>query len=256
MVPSAYTTIILTRSVAPKKNSKTALAEAGKAHRVLFALLLDRKVVLDQNGNGKDQNEDRKCIYNVIFLADIIAYAHYYGCIESIAPRVVDLLWKLNDDNVLMKDVAHNSVFYLGLAEQLRNEKLFTEAMEHCASRPEHFPAQYRPIVPTIPFSEQLSEQVLALAVEKNRAILSLTFNLESPLLDILKTTVTGGLFQNADMEEQKKSRAGYLALGCITDFLINGSLDCLPLCHPEYQMISAPELQTGRFYRELMYTM
>jgi hypothetical protein len=93
----------------------------------------------------------------------------------------------------------------LGFAEQLRNEKPFTEAMKHYASRPEHFPAQYRPIFPTIPPSEQLSEQVLSLAVEKNKATLSLTFNLESSLLDILKTTVTGGLFQNADKEQKKE---------------------------------------------------
>jgi hypothetical protein len=115
MIPSAYTTIIPTRSVAPEEISKTALAEAGKARRVLFALLLDRKIVLDQNGDDEEQNEDRKYIQNVIFLTDIIAYARSNSCIESIAPRVVDLIWKLNDDNVLMKDVAHNSAFYLGL---------------------------------------------------------------------------------------------------------------------------------------------
>jgi hypothetical protein len=54
----------------------------------------------------------------------------------------------------------------------------------------------------------------------------------------------------------KKKSRAEYLALGCITDYLINGSLDGLPVRHPEYQMISAPGLRTGQFYREPMYTM
>jgi hypothetical protein len=55
---------------------------------------------------------------------------------------------------------------------------------------------------------------------------------------------------------KRKKSRAEYLALGCITDYLINGSSDGLPVRHPEYQMISAPGLRTGQFYRELMYTM
>lgn len=273
MVPPAYATLIPERSRAAKKDSKTALAEAGKAHRALFTLLLDRKIVLDQNWDDVDQNvggraenyEDRHLKYKVTFLADIIAYADYYGCTSSIASKVGDLLWKLNYNNILMKDVAYNSALYLGLAQQLQHKELFAEAMKHYASKPEHFRAQYRQRSAAPAPAEQLSEQVLSLAVAKNRAILTLTFNLEASLLDILKTNVTGGLFQKADKDEQKKSRAEYLALGCIADYLLNGSLGLngtldpnylLPVRHSSYQMNSAPEIRTGRFYRDLMYTM
>ena len=96
---------------------KQVLMDTVLAHQSLFSLLLDQPVTYSQDPKNRRR-----------LIANVLAYAKYYGLFELVHGRVVDDLLAWPD---LWKDISSSPYFYIGLSQVIRCKEIFFETLRH-----------------------------------------------------------------------------------------------------------------------------
>lgn len=162
---------------------------AARDHRILFRLLYNLPVGFQpSNSHGRIKPSDI-----VKSLANVVAYAEYYGLLECVAVRVIETLGKVPG---FWFDVARERIFHLGLAIKLRWGIVYDDALRPAVGGCHDFRSDYRlfDIVDKDMFRFRVDELRESLAESPN----ALRISLENLALSI-KPEVTNDRYGGAE---------------------------------------------------------